>query len=93
MENAPHTAWDTIDDLENRSRRNNLRLVGVPESITPPDLNSLCAVVIPKVLGMDKTCGVERTHRVGPSAPERKNPRQIIVKYLNYGDKNFSCEK
>lgn len=41
MESSLHTAWDKIDDLENRSRRNNLRLVGVPESIKPPDLHRM----------------------------------------------------
>lgn len=43
METALHSAWDKIDDLENWSRRNNLRLVGVPESIKPPNLNRLCS--------------------------------------------------
>lgn len=29
---------DKVPDLEDRSRRNNLKLWGVPETVTPPEL-------------------------------------------------------
>lgn len=31
LESALQTAWEKIDNIENRSRRNNLRLVGIPD--------------------------------------------------------------
>lgn len=33
---------DKLEDLENRSRRNNLRLVGLPETVVMKDLQALC---------------------------------------------------
>lgn len=93
LETTLQTAWDKVDDLENRGRRNNLRLVGIPESIKPIDLNRLCAVTIPKALGMDKPCRMEWAHRIGPLIQTQKNPRQVIVKYLEYGEKADIMQK
>lgn len=38
LENHITTMAEKLDDLENRSRRNNLRIVGLPESIKPADV-------------------------------------------------------
>lgn len=83
---------DKIDDLENRSKRNNLRIVGLPETYKPRDLLHLCAHDIPKALGIKKNCEVERAHRLGTPQTDRRNPRQVIVKYLNYLDKAINCK-
>lgn len=39
---------DKIKDLENRSRRNNLRVMGAPENYSVNDLIRLCSVEIPE---------------------------------------------
>lgn len=83
------TILDKMDDLENRSQRNNLRIVGLPETYKAQDLMQLCALKIPKALGLKKQCDVERAHRLGNPQAERRGPRQVIVKHLNYMDKTI----
>lgn len=90
---------EKVDDLENRSRRNNLRIVGLPESILPADLPTICEKELPGALGLTDTCKVERAHRLGPDLCPQKGdqnasakcqlerPREVIVKYLDYSDK------
>lgn len=56
---------EKLDDLENRSRSKNLRILGLPESVKPADVYKLCKDDIPKALGIDKECLVERAHRLG----------------------------
>lgn len=51
-------------DLENRLRRNNLRFVGVLESLHPSTLLEFCATRIPEALGLNSTCVLERAHRL-----------------------------
>lgn len=77
-----------IDDLENRLRRNNLRIVSIPETVKPADLNRLCEETIPQAMGINKTIIVERAHRIGAPQNDTKGPRQIIARYLNFSDKN-----
>uniref|UniRef100_A0A6I8QT02 L1 transposable element RRM domain-containing protein n=1 Tax=Xenopus tropicalis TaxID=8364 RepID=A0A6I8QT02_XENTR len=82
---------DKIDDLENRSRRNNLRLVGIPESVKGTELEQLLKIELPKMLNMEEARShylIERYHRIGPPPLKDSNrPRQIIFKLLNYADK------
>lgn len=78
---------EKIDDLENRSRRNNLRIVGLPESYPQHALKDLCQRTIPSLLGLNRNCTIERAHRLGIPHPDQKVPRQTIVKYLHYPDK------
>ncbi|XP_056420214.1 uncharacterized protein LOC130361355 [Hyla sarda] len=84
-----------LEDLENRSRRSNLRLVGVTESLLPADLQDFCKSDLPKALGLPHKCRVERAHRIG-KLPDRNvaskagvdsHPRQVIFKLLDYNDK------
>lgn len=83
-----------LDDLENRSRRNNLRLVGLPEAVKLEDLQYLFEVELAKSLGLDHKCRVERAHRIGPersltTGPDRVShpPRQVIMRFLDFNDK------
>lgn len=86
---------DKLEDLENRSRRNNLRMVGLPESVPQKDLQHICEIDLPKTLGLSHACRVERVHRIGPdrsssdarSDRNRNTPRQTIMKFLDYNDK------
>lgn len=86
---------EKIDDLENRSRRNNLRIIGLPERLPASHLRHICEYDIPTALEMEGPCKVERAHRVGPERldttsdkPERSTrPRQVIAKFLDYSEK------
>ncbi|KAM4029731.1 LOW QUALITY PROTEIN: uncharacterized protein ACNLHF_022387 [Anomaloglossus baeobatrachus] len=86
---------DKVEDLENRSRRSNLRLVGLSEAVPTAELQRLCERDLPTALGINRGCRVERAHRVGPdlrshnreSGDQAIRPRQVIMKFLDYNDK------
>ncbi|KAM4013454.1 uncharacterized protein ACNLHF_003531 [Anomaloglossus baeobatrachus] len=92
---------DKAEDLENRSRRNNLRIVGLPESVSIGQLDNICELELPQALGIKAKFRVERAHRVGPLRHQEANKgegqnsnkntpiraRQVIVKYLDYKHK------
>lgn len=78
---------DKLENLENRSRRNNIHIVGLPETIKAADLHKLCMIDITKELGMVRECMVERAQRLAILQAERKGPRQVTVQYLINGNK------
>lgn len=77
-----------VDDLENRSRRCNLRIVGLPESVKGPDLFRFLQETLPELLHIKDVCSdlvVERAHRLGPPrAGTEGRPRVVIFKSLNF---------
>lgn len=76
-----------IDDLENRSRRNNVIIYGIKEEQRESS-ESLRDIVTDTVfkdkLGISVT-GIERCHRLGKKGGER--PRPVILKLLDYREK------
>lgn len=79
---------EKIDDLENRSRRSNLRFVGIPESVKGDDLIKFLATDLPSALELsfpDSLPLIERAHRLGgPPPSEATRPRPAIAKFLHY---------
>lgn len=79
---------DKLDDLENRERRNNLRFVGVPETITGEHLNSFLTKDFLQALDLTIPSNpllVERVHRIGPPRNQGGGrPRQVIAKFQNW---------
>lgn len=73
---------DKLEDLENRSRQNNLRIIGLPESYKPQSLMDLIQSLIPKALGIKSPCIAERAHPIGPPQQERQSPRPVSVSEL-----------
>lgn len=65
----------------------------MPEIYKTQDLMQLCAIEIPKALGIKKQCEVERAHCPGNPQAERRGLQQVIVKYLNYMDKTTILQK
>lgn len=84
---------DKVDDLENSTRRNNLRVVGLPESVKPAELQNICEEIIPKALGIHRKMVVERAHCIGAAHKSRRGPRQVITRYLIYNDKSLLLQK
>ncbi|KAM5140586.1 uncharacterized protein ACMZJ9_014461 [Mantella aurantiaca] len=83
-----------IDDLENRSRRNNLKIKGLPESISSSDLKSTVSHIINEILEcpMDTPLEIDRIHRsLGPSSSER--PRDVICRIHYYTTKEQIIQK
>ena len=85
------------EDLENRSRRSNLHLIGLLENAEGRDAEAFLEKWLPDILGAESfptAVRNERAHRV-PSFPtgsanSRRSapfPRPLIVKFLNFKDK------
>lgn len=79
-----------LDDLENRHRRNNLRLVNLPEKAEGADavkflVEWLCEVFEDSLSGL---VIIERVHRIGrlPTS-EQCFPCVLIMKFLNFWDR------
>lgn len=93
VQNELENLRDKADDLENRSRRNNLCFEGIPEEQEQYKKESWAEAEekVMKILE-DKMpelsvrdIKVERAHRVG--ARKSSKPRAIVVKFLNYKDR------
>lgn len=79
---------DLVDDLEARSRRNNLRIRGFPEKCEEGNAVSFLEEVLPEILGTDFPRGlvIERAHRTLAPHVKDSPPRAIIAKFLNFRD-------
>ncbi|MGH0137335.1 UNVERIFIED_CONTAM: hypothetical protein FKN15_073935 [Acipenser sinensis] len=79
MEQTP----ETISDLENRGRRKNIRIVGVPENTEGRDMKSFLNSLLRKCLGLDidNMFEIKRAHRsLGPKPSSEGRPLQIMCK-------------
>ena len=86
------TLKNKIRDLEDRSRRNNLRIDGVAESLneTWETTEKKVMDVFENKLGL-RNIIIERAHRAAASQKQKQNnqPRTIIMKLLNYKEKEL----
>ena len=91
LENTVKTLTDKVDDLECRSRRNNVRLVGLPEKAGGQNAATFLERWLLEALGLEprEAPVIERAHRIGtlPSNPSVGRPRTHIMKVLNFRDK------
>lgn len=73
-----------LSDLEGRSRRNNIRILGIPEGEEKGRPTEFVSDLIPKLLGDDnftKPVVIDRAHRIQqPKPPEGSRPRMIIAR-------------
>lgn len=75
-----------VQDMENRDRRINLRLVGVKERSENGKPRELVRSIISDTLGIDLAeTELQRAHRSpGPPPDEGRPPRPIIIRFHNY---------
>ncbi|KAJ1171052.1 hypothetical protein NDU88_002923 [Pleurodeles waltl] len=74
-------------DLEDRSRRNNVRLLGFPEGAEGADILSYLRDMLPKLtdITFDPPLEFQRAHRLGPKRQVGSDrPRPIIVCMLRH---------
>lgn len=90
---------ERLDDQEDRGRRNNLRIVGLPESSEGTSAKHFMEPWIPQVLGLTTKAGkvkLERAHRVGVirRGDDVRKPysRVMIVRFHHYGDRERVVE-
>uniref|UniRef100_H3A7L0 L1 transposable element RRM domain-containing protein n=1 Tax=Latimeria chalumnae TaxID=7897 RepID=H3A7L0_LATCH len=84
--------WDRVQDLENRSRRNNIRVIGIPEGVEGSGLSgpTLLLTVLRECLSLGETesIEVERAHHtLGPRPSLEQRPRPIIARLLRFQDR------
>lgn len=81
-----------LEDQEGRSRRNNVRIIGVPESAGGPALDLFVEDLIKNQLqprGLSKFFSVERAHRVPGGKPKPGvRPRPILARIFNFRDRD-----
>lgn len=83
---------DKIDQLENQSRRNNVRIVNLQEGEEGSDPVRFFTDWIPSVLGQQhfpEPLVIERAHRSPTSrTPRDTRPRPILIRLLKYQDRD-----
>lgn len=85
------------DDLQNRLRRNNLRIFQIPEESEHGDMNAFVKALLLKVLTLPPNLDIkiERAHRslqskpTDPAAP----PRSVIVRFLDTAVKDIVLQQ
>lgn len=86
------TLLDRVDDLENRSRRANLRILNVPENSEKgqPTIKFVSEMLV-EVMGpevFEKPPELERAHRsLGPKPQEGRYPRPLVVCFHRFQEK------
>lgn len=83
---------DKVIDAETRSRLNNLRAVGLPEGSEGHDMCAFLENWLPEALDlthMRAPLVLERAHRVGPKRDNDAPPRPVIMRFLNYKQKDM----
>ena len=98
MEQREDTDWIKMKlaDLEDRSRRNNLKIRGVPESILPADLrtfaSTLFSTLLPELSSIELT--IDRIHRIPkPRHLADTVPRDVLLRIHFYQAKEQILHK
>ncbi|RXN10895.1 putative transposase element L1Md-A101/L1Md-A102/L1Md-A2 [Labeo rohita] len=76
-----------LDDLEGRSRRANIKIVGLPENVEAGRPTEFVERLIPKLLGTEnfpERIKVDRAHRTGPLPSRGGRPRIMIARIHHY---------
>ncbi|KAJ1181301.1 hypothetical protein NDU88_006509 [Pleurodeles waltl] len=73
-----------LTDLEDRSRRDNIRLLGIPENEEGTDIQAFLGSTLPKLISLDFDPPLEfqRAHRVGPKHSDKSSRPQPIIACL-----------
>lgn len=85
-----------LDDLENRNRRNNIRLRGIPESVQTQDLIPSLTKLFNTILGREPetTIAFDRAHRaLRPQSSDPTRPRDVICRIHLYSLKDDIMRK
>lgn len=85
-----------LDDLENRSRRNNIRIKGLPESVQDKDIHSVLTQLFNELLQQDGATDlhIERAHRVyRPKNIQAEQPRDVLCYLQSFKTKEEILRK
>ena len=91
LEKQVRDMFEHIDDLDNRGRRCNVRVVGIPEGSEGTNPVEFLETWIPEHLQMtvkDGRLKLDRAHRsLAPKPSQNQRPRPFILKFHNFQDK------
>ena len=91
LENTKQKMERDLNNLEQYTRRNSIRVFGIPEEANE-NTNDLIKDLSQKNLGITLTdSDLDRTHRVGPKN-EEGGPRAIIAKFSRHDMKNSAMK-
>lgn len=84
-----------LEELEDRSRRNNLRLRSIPETIGPEGLEATVIALFHKVLKTPPlSLELDRVHRIpGPRSSDLDRPRDVLCRLYSYQQKEIILRK
>ncbi len=90
LKNQLERLTEKMTDVEDRCRRNNVRLVGLPEGMEGPDTAGFLRVNlskwIPSLRGRD--IEIDRAHRVYDGGRGSDRPRTLIFRVLRWHDRS-----
>ena len=80
-----------LTDLEARSRRNNIRVFGIPEDTEGSNLQEFMESFIRAELSLQDTkLGIQRCHRaLGPKPPQNASSRSVVIYFLEHRTKEL----
>lgn len=80
-----------LTDIEARSRRNNIRIYGIPEDVEGGNLQEFIESLIKAELPLQDTdLGIQRCHRaLGPKPPQNASPRSVVIYFQEYRTKEL----
>lgn len=82
------------EDLESRMRRNNIRLLGIPEGVEGPRPTEFIAGLLQDVLGLEDKPLLDRAHRTLRERPgEGKPPRPFVIRVHFFHVRNNILKK
>ena len=90
LESSTSVLAQRVEYLENYSRRNNLRLVNIPEGMEGTNIKSFATDLLKDILRIpdDQTAPeVERVHRLGPQRGQNEKPRTILLRLQRFEDR------
>ena len=96
LNNGCTTIIGRVDYQEDQSRRSNLRFQGIPDpkaNETWEHSQTLIENIIKIKLGITNKIEFERVHRTGKWVANRKKPRDIVVKFHKYQDREAVFKK
>ncbi|KAJ4919283.1 hypothetical protein JOQ06_026289 [Pogonophryne albipinna] len=80
---------DRCEDLEGRSRRNNIRLVGISEGMEGPRPTEFIAKLLEEILRLDEKPQLDRAHPTLRDRPrEGDTPRPFVVRVHYFHTRN-----
>lgn len=85
-----------LEEMEDRSRRNNLRLRGLPEATGPEDLEDTAVAIFRSLPGTDlpEHVEIDRIHcALGPKPTDPLRPRDVICRIHHYIQKEQILRK